>query len=207
VALTVLPRAAAAEDQSWLANAATVAIGEGAWRLTVTQELRSRGLEYGDVYFHNGAVGVARKLKRDLTVGVAYKREEVERRGFELRENRLMLDGGWGRELASRWRFDVRMRNELRFFESGGAEDDLRVRLRFRLRTERAVAGLPVEPFAWTELFESLRWSGMFERNRLGVGALVRVRPQLGVQLYYLRQDTDGGATVQGFVSGLDLRF
>lgn len=198
---------ASADDQSWLANAATVALGEGPWQLTLTQELRSRGLDYGDVYLRNAAVGVTRKLPRSFWLGVAYKREEVVRRTFELRENRLLLDGGWGRRLAPRWRFDVRMRNEVRSFESDRLEDDLRVRLRFRIRAESSIGGLAVEPFAWTELFESLRVAGAFERNRLGIGALARVRPQLGVQLYYLRQDTDGAARVEGFVTGLDLRF
>lgn len=198
---------ARAEDQSWLANSATFGLGEGPWSLGIAQETRSYGLDYGDVYLQNATVSIGRKLPKDFSFRIGLRREEAEKTSFDLRENRLLLEGGWARRLAPRWRFDVRMRNEIRTFESDREDDDVRIRFRFRLRTERTIGQLEVEPFVWTEVFETLGEPGAFERNRFGLGAAVKVRPNVSIDLHYLRQDTEGKETIHGFGTGVDLKF
>jgi Protein of unknown function (DUF2490) len=207
LALVLGSGAAMAEDQSWLANSATFGLGDGPWSLGIAQETRSYGLDYGDVYLQNVTVSMARKLPRNFSFSIGYRREEAEKSNFDLRENRLLLEGGWVHRLAPRWRFDVRMRNEIRTFESDREDDDVRIRFRFRLRTERKIGQLKVEPFVWTEIFETLGEPGAFERNRFGLGAAAKVRPNVSIDLHYLRQDTEGKETIHGFGTGVDLKF
>jgi len=206
LALVIGAGPAAADDQSWLANSATVELGDGTWQLAISQELRAHGLDYGDVYLKNAAASLVRSLPRSFSFGIGYKREEAEKSTFDLRENRLLLDGGWKHKIAPNWRFDVRMRNEIRTFESDNADDDLRIRFRFRLRTERTIGTVQLEPFVWTEIFESLDETGLFERNRFAIGSAVKVRPNFAVQLYYLRQDTEGSETIHAIGSGVSLK-
>lgn len=207
LALALFAGPVAADDQSWLANSVTFGLGEGPWSLGIAQETRSFGLDFGDIYLQNVTVSIGRKLPKDFSFRIGYRREEAEKSRFDLRENRLLLEGGWVHRLAPRWRFDVRMRNEIRTFESDREDDDVRIRFRFRLRTERKVGEIKVEPFVWTEVFETLGEPGAFERNRFGLGVAAKVRPNVSIDLHYLRQDTEGKETIHGFGTGVDVKF
>lgn len=197
---------AASDTQSWLDNSLTYALSD-TWRLKVTQELKSEGLDYGDRYLRNWSLGAFRSLPRNTYFGVSYKREWEEKIGFTRRENRLTLEGGWKKGLTPKVTFDTRLRSEFRRFESDRGEDHIRVRVRGRLRRKLEIGGREVTPFIWTEIFSNPDTVEQFERVRSSLGASVRLNKNTEVQVGYLRQDADDRDPIQALKIGFDLSF
>ena len=195
--------APASETQSWFGNSLTFGLSD-AWRLEVTQELRSDGLDYGDRFLRNWSLGAARSLPRNTYLGVSFKRERADKVGFTRTENRLTLEGGWKKVLLSGVSVDTRFRSEIRRFENDRSKNHIRYRVRARLRRKLEVFERRIGLFVWSELFGK---SETVDRNRFSLGTTVRLVRHTEVLVAYLRQDTDDKGAVNALKTGFKLSF
>ena len=205
VPLLLAAAASASETQSWLGNSLTFGLSD-AWRLEVTQEFRSDGLDYGDRFLRNWSLGAARNLPRSTYLGVSFKRERQDKIGFTRRENRLTLEGGWKKVLSSRVSLDTRFRSEFRRFESDRDANHVRYRVRVRLRRKLEIFERQIGLFVSSELFGSST-SETLDRNRFSLGTTVSIAKQTEVLVAYLHQDTDNKGAINALKTGFKLSF
>jgi len=192
---------AGAEEQNWLTNSASLAVG-GGWSLRLTHERRATGLEYGGGFLDNGSVSLLRRLGAGATVAVGYLRESA-RRGIE---DRLEVDAGLHRRLSDGLDLDTRLRLERREFARVGVADGFRGRLQLRLRSRARIGRLKLRPFVSGEVFADAA-SQRVSENRLILGTTLPAGPHADWLIGYLRQDARGRPSVHALNTGLDLRF
>lgn len=208
----LLSRPAAATSQGWINNSLTFSITSH-WGLKFTQEIRALDVTYADPYMHNLAAGIVYNLPKNFYAAALYKREHVDIMGeildleddIVLDEDRFTLEGGWKASLAKNLNFDVRLKNEFRFFNVED-KDHIRFRLRLRLKYDTRIGSLKLKPFIATETFGKTKVYTV-QKNRFYLGSIFPLSQKVELIVNYIWLSAHDLDDIHILNTGLDLKF
>lgn len=194
-----------AEEQGWINNSLSFKINNK-FTLKFTNESRYNELTYSDFFMRNWQGGIVYKFSQKMYFAVLYKREDTQKTGFILHENRLTLETGWKTKLGKKLDFDIRFRTEIRGFEEGLSDNHLRFRLRARVKTRMRIGQLKLNPFIAMEPFGDTK-ADEINRYRLYAGFVFPMGKHAAFVLNYIQQGTKDKDTIHILNTGVELKF
>ena len=194
-----------AAEQGWINNSLSFKINNK-FTLKFTNESRYEELTYSNNFMKNWQGGIVYNISKKLYFAALYKREDTQKTGYILHENRITLETGWKTKLSKKLDFDVRFRAEIRGFEEDLSENHIRFRLRLRIKTKTKIGKMKINPFIAMEPFGDTK-DDEINRYRFYAGFVFPMGKHAGFVINYIQQGTKDKDTIHILNTGVELKF
>ena len=171
------------------------------------QNRRFDGSRFHNEFLTSTGIGIRRRLKSDITLGAGYRYRVRGRGSARVTEHRLISEVIDLRSFGRSIDVAIRLRSELRLFERRTRADEIRLRLRGRIRFSRSFGSNIVQPFLANEIFLTPARNHRPDKNRLAAGLYWTPRPTLRLKIAFTRENRQDLPRVNAIDTQITIRF